>query len=212
MSDTETTNSHKNKQQLNLTYSELLVSARRDFKKDSILFILWGWFLASFYMFAFLMAHSLYIMRKQTFFETIIVSLFAFTVTYSIFHIIRNCKKRSSNPLSISLQYVWVSFCVCLVVIHIIQNTLHEFHLQQPLIILMIAFAQIISGGILRYRLMIVLGVIIGIFSYFSSLLSINLQFVIGAFVFLVAFIIPGHILYFQYKKKTQEHTITIKK
>jgi len=211
MSKTEITNSHNNKQQSNLTYSVLLESARINFKKDSILFILWGWNLALFYIFGFFITRSLYLMRKQTFFETILVSLLAFTVTYSIFHLIRNYKTRSYNPISISIQYGWVSFCVCLVVIHIIQvNTQHEFYLQQPLIILMIAFAQTITGGILRFRLMIVCGVIIGILSYITSLLSISPQFLIGAFAFLVAFIIPGHILYFQYKKKKQVHNITI--
>jgi len=192
-------------QQINVPDPELLELARIRFEKDSILFILWGWALACFYTIGNLMTSSLYMMRERAFFDAVLVMVLAFALIYSIYYLVRNCKKRSPNSIHRLLRYVWVMFCVAVVVIHIIQAKASDgFYIQHSVIYLMIAFAHTITGGILRYRLLIIYGLIIGIGSYFTFVLSYNSHCEVGAFAFLVAFIIPGHVLYYRYKKKMQ--------
>jgi hypothetical protein len=77
-------------------------------------------------------------------------------------------------------------------------NVLHKiiFELQHPIFMMFIAYAIIITGGILRYRMMIAGGIVFGILAYLGSHLSLQNQLLAEASAWLIAFIIPGHILF----------------
>ncbi len=60
----------------------------------------------------------------------------------------------------------------------------------------MIAFALTATGGILRYKLVIIGGIIFGGLALLASFFSLQEQLLIEAIGWMVAFIIPGHILY----------------
>jgi branched-subunit amino acid ABC-type transport system permease component len=70
------------------------------------------------------------------------------------------------------------------------------FELQHPVFMVFIAFATVITGGILRYRMMIVGGIVFGLLAYGCSYLPIIDQLLVEAIAWLIAFIIPGHLLY----------------
>ena len=60
----------------------------------------------------------------------------------------------------------------------------------------LIAFATVVTGGILRYRLIIIGGIVFGLLAYISSHLPLQQQLLAEAIGWLIAFIIPGHVLY----------------
>jgi branched-subunit amino acid ABC-type transport system permease component len=82
-------------------------------------------------------------------------------------------------------------------------NVLHvaNLELQHPVFMMFIAFATVITGGILRYRMIIFGGIIFGLLAYASSYFNLREQLVLEAIAWLIAFIIPGHLLYANRKK-----------
>ena len=83
--------------------------------------------------------------------------------------------------------------------INLIQgNILHSinFELQHPIFMVVIAFAITITGVMLRYRLMILMGILFGLLAYGASFFELKLQVLIEAIAWFLAFCLPGHILY----------------
>jgi hypothetical protein len=106
--------------------------------------------------------------------------------------------------IGISLRWIWFSLIISLVLINLIQfNVLHKinFELQHPLFMVVIAFAIVATGGILRYRLIIAGGIVFGLLAYLCSYLTLPQQMLIEAIAWAIAFVIPGHILYAQRNK-----------
>jgi len=77
-------------------------------------------------------------------------------------------------------------------------NVLHSinFQLQHPLFMVLMAFAVTVTGGILRQRLIIIGGVVFGALALTASYLGLQEQLLLEAVAWMVAFIIPGHILF----------------
>jgi len=113
-------------------------------------------------------------------------------------------RKKVQTYIGISLRYVWISLFVCMVLVNLIQfNVLQDinFELQHPIFMVLMAFAVTTTGGILRYRMIIIGGVAFGILALVASYLNLQEQLLIESVAWAIAFIIPGHILYANRKK-----------
>jgi branched-subunit amino acid ABC-type transport system permease component len=60
----------------------------------------------------------------------------------------------------------------------------------------LMAFAVTVTGGILRYRLIIIGGVVFGLLALIASLLKLQEQLLVESVAWIISFIVPGHILY----------------
>jgi branched-subunit amino acid ABC-type transport system permease component len=65
----------------------------------------------------------------------------------------------------------------------------------------LMAFAVTITGGILRYRLIIIGGVVFGILALVASYLNLKEQLLVESAAWTISFIIPGHLIYANRKK-----------
>jgi hypothetical protein len=82
----------------------------------------------------------------------------------------------------------------------ILYNVTHEvnFTLQHPLFMVLTAFAILVTGVILRVKLIILGGIVFGILAYFASFLNLHDQLFLDGIGWFVALAIPGHIMYFK--------------
>ncbi len=82
-------------------------------------------------------------------------------------------------------------------------NVLHQinFELQHPIFMVIIAFAITVTGGILRHRLIIIGGILFAALAYTASYFNLQEQLLIESFAWVIAFIIPDHILYAKREK-----------
>jgi hypothetical protein len=129
-------------------------------------------------------------------YTTIVLAVFG--LGFSIIYIYRKSRK-ASTYIGISLRYVWVSMFAGMVLINLIQaNVLHKitFELQLPIFMVLVSFALVVTGGILRYKMIIAGGIIFGLMAYLASFFSLHQQLLIEAIAWVIGFIIPGHILY----------------
>ena len=177
---------------------EMIQVSQKKLKNDGVLFILWGWTIFYNYISWYIINNIVTTYQIKMGFEYFAKGLVVLAFAFSIYYIFKKNKKVTTY-IGISLRYVWISLIVCLSLVNmIIFNTIHEFNpaLQHPIFMVFMAFAVVITGGILRYKLIIFGGVVFGLLAYLCSYLSLENQMLIEAFAWLIAFIIPGHYLY----------------
>lgn len=185
------------KQSLRLI-NEMIQVSQKKLKNDGILFIIWGWCMFLTYSFSFIQGITHFSHRVGKLISSVNTLLGIGAILFTIYYIL-NQRKKVQTYISISLRYVWGSLFIGLVLINLIQfNVLHKinFELQHPIFMVLIAFATVITGGILRHKLIVAGGIIFGILAYISSHLLLNNQLLLEAIAWLIAFIIPGHLLY----------------
>jgi hypothetical protein len=177
---------------------EMIQVSQKKLKNDGILFIVWGWIMFTNYLIMFLVRKIVltYTVSKLLNYipSVLLLSALVFTIYY-----IYTQRKKVKTYIGVSLRYVWVSVFVSMVLINLIQfNVLHKiyFELQHPVFMVIFAFAIVVTGGILRYRLIIIGGIAFGILAFLASYLPLSTQMLMDAGAWLIAFIIPGHILF----------------
>jgi hypothetical protein len=177
---------------------EMIQVSQKKLKNDGILFIVWGWVIFYNYISWYVINDMVTSYQIYKGFEYFAKGLVLFAFAFSIYYIFRKSRKVTTY-IGISLRYVWISLIVCLSLVNmIIFNVIHGFNaaLQHPIFMVFMAFAIVVTGGILRYKLIILGGVIFGLLAYICTYLSIENQMLIEALAWLIAFIIPGHYLY----------------
>jgi hypothetical protein len=178
---------------------EMILVSRNKLKRDGILFIVWGWILFINYFFLNYLSNVLVTTNQiMSFVRPLRVILPVLGILYSIYYIFKE-RRKVQTYIGISLRYVWISLFFCLSLVNMIQfNVLHSinFELQHPIFMVFIAFAVTITGGILRYRLIIIGGFVFAVLAYTASYFKLQEQLLIESIAWVVAFIIPGHILF----------------
>lgn len=198
MDTNKNTSESLNEAQSLLVIKEMIKVSKNKLKQDGILFIVWGWVL-------FFVSTTGYIERALalTFGIKKVLNVFGvalplIALIFSVYYLIIESKKVQTY-IGISLRYVWISLFVCMVLVNLIQfNVLHSinFELQHPIYMVLMAFAVTVTGGILRYRLIIIGGVIFGILAFTASYLKLQEQLLVESAAWIISFIVPGHILY----------------
>lgn len=178
--------------------SEIIKVSQRKLKSDGILIVLWGWIMTIHYLTFYLVEKLAVGYRLNRISKYTAIGLVLGGLAYTIFYLVKEHRKVQTY-IGVSLRYIWISMFVSMVIINLIQNNvLHEiiFELQHPIFMTIIAFAIVATGGILRYRLIIIGGAIFGLLALISSYLPLPDQLLVEAVAWFVAFVIPGHMLY----------------
>jgi hypothetical protein len=177
---------------------EMIEVSRKKLQNDGILFILWGYALCFSALSRFLIWKILLSNMQMKSLKLLDLIISFSVLVFTIYYLIRQQKKVKTYIRS-SLRWVWFAAVGCLILINLIQmNTLHKinFELQHPVFMVVIAFAVVITGGLLRYRLMIFMGILFALLAYGSSFFELYWQLLFEGIAWFLAFCIPGHILY----------------
>lgn len=182
---------------------EMIQVSQKKIKNDGILFIVWGYVMLYNYLSSYILRNLVISFQVEDAFRYFGNGLGIAAFAYTIYYIYKKSRK-TSTYISISLRYVWISLIICLSMTNIIMykelGTLN-IELQHPILMLFIAFATVVTGGILRYKLIIIGGIVFGMLAYTCSFLDIGAQMIAEAAAWLIAFIIPGHYLFANRKK-----------
>ena len=83
--------------------------------------------------------------------------------------------------------------------------TFVNFHpeLQHPVFMILIAFAIVVTGLLLRYLPVLAGGIIFALLGFACSYLGLQDQWLAEALAWLIAFVIPGHIVFSRRKKQS---------
>lgn len=177
---------------------EMLKVSQKKLKNDGILLIVWGWVLFINYAAMFLPWKVVLTVQLTNLLKYATSGLALAGVIYTVYYIYKQ-RKKVQTYIGIALWYVWGSVLFCMVLINLILfNGLHKaiFELQHPIFMVIFAFATIVTGSILRNKLIILGGIVFGLLAYFSSFLALPEQLLLEAIAWLIALVIPGHLLY----------------
>ena len=177
---------------------EMIAVSRIKLRQDGILFIVWGWTLFYVSFGGFLSRTFVMTYQINKTLSRLGYVIAAAAALFTIYYLIKQ-RKKVQTYIGVSLRYVWISFFLSTVLVNVIQmNVLHSinFQLQHPLFMVLMAFAVTVTGGILRQRLIIIGGVVFGALALTASYLGLQEQLLLEAVAWMVAFIIPGHILF----------------
>jgi hypothetical protein len=181
---------------------EMIRVSQKKVQSDGILLIVWGYAMSLMHLSSWLV-ENLFLPNRVIFlmkFADPVLPILAFGFT--VWHVFVQ-RKRMTTYVGQSLQYVWIALFFSLVLTNLILFQVLDqvnFTIQHPLFMVLIAFAVAVTGVILRYKLIIAGGVVFGILAFVASLLELTDQMLLHAIAWLIAIIIPGHILYFKSK------------
>jgi hypothetical protein len=186
-----------------LVIQEMIQMSQRKIKNDGILLIVWG-YAASLPSLIKYLKEILFLPNRVMFvlkFVDPVLPLLAlaFTIYY-----IYNERKKMTTYIGASLRSIWISLFGCMVLTNVIlANVTHEvnFTLQHPLFMVLTAFAILVTGVILRYKLIILGGIVFGISAYIASFLILKDQMLLDGIGWFLALAIPGHLMYFKREK-----------
>lgn len=177
---------------------EMIAVSRIKLRQDGILFIVWGWVLFYVSFSGFITRSIVLTYQMNRIISRLGIILGAAAALFTIYYLIRQ-RKKVQTYIGVSLRYVWISFFLSTVLVNLIQmNVLHSinFELQHPLFMVLMAFAVTVTGGILRHRLIIIGGAVFGALALTASYLGLKEQLLLEAVAWMIAFIVPGHILF----------------
>jgi len=177
---------------------EMIAVSRIKLRQDGILFIVWGWVLFYVSFSGFITRSIVLTYQMNRIISRLGIILGAATALFTIYYLIKQ-RKKVQTYIGISLRYVWTSLFLSTVLVNLIQmNVLHSinFELQHPLFMVLMAFAVTVTGGILRHRLIIIGGAVFGALALTASYLGLKEQLLLEAVAWMIAFIVPGHILF----------------
>ncbi|WP_430934778.1 hypothetical protein [Saccharicrinis sp. 156] len=184
---------------------DMIEVSRKKLQNDGILFIIWGWTMFINYFFLNYLTSILVTSQQvMSIVRPLRILLPLFAIGFTIYYITKE-RKKVKTYIGISLRYIWVSMFFCMVFINLIQfNVLQKinFELQHPIFMILIAFAITISGVVIRYKMIIIGGILFAILGLTASYFLLISQMLIEAIAWFVAFVIPGHMLYAQRKEK----------
>jgi len=179
---------------------EMIQLSQKKLRSDGILLLVWG-YAASLPSLIKYLKEILFLPNRVMFLLKFVdpvlpLLALAFTIYY-----IYNERKKVTTYIGASLRYVWISLFGCMVLTNLIlMNVTHEvnFTLQHPLFMVLTAFAILVTGVILRYKLIILGGVFFGVLAYIASFMVLHDQLFLDGIGWFLALAVPGHILYYK--------------
>ena len=173
-------------------------------KRWAILFIVWGWLLLLGSLMGYVERSMTYSFLLEDVMNFLQIALPVIAIAFTIYFLIEQRKDKRGKQLRITLISLWIALVVSMVIVNLIQqNVMNElnFELQHPLFMVLTAFAITMTALIIRYRFMIIGGVLFGLSALAASYLKLPEQLLVESLAWLLAFVIPGHLLYARNKK-----------
>lgn len=180
------------------TIQEMLEVSKRKFQSDGILFIVWGWIMTIHYMVSFVLGYSNLSTQLRHGIEFLTTGFIILGFAFTLYYIFKQ-RKKVQTYIGVSLRYVWVGMFFSLVLVNVIQFRVLQginFELQHPIFMVIIAFATVVTGGILRYQLIVYGGISFALLALLSSRLPLESQLLMESIAWFIAFVVPGHMLY----------------
>ncbi len=173
---------------------KMISSAKRDFEDDSFHYLIWGWlvFLAC--------ATQFVLMKLNVSFSYIGWMIFMpiGAIASMIYGYKQDKKQRVKSYIDEVMKYVLISFLVALGTVLVFMPKLGL--MTYPLVMLVYGTWLFTSGGMIKFRPLIIGGVLNWILGIFSAFLVFEYQLMILALAVLLGYIIPGHMLKNKFK------------
>lgn len=203
MNTIQSTEEPIDEKQLLQTLKTAVNTSKKSLMDDRLLLICWG--LAFSISFAWGYYNSIKLVPSRVIDFIMIfkplagIALIVFTVYFIFFR-----KNNVRTYTAISTRFVWIGIIIAhnlnVIVIKHFSPELN-FEMLHPLQMVLVGFALFVTGGIYRYYILSVSGILMWIAAGIAAGYDMNVQYLIRAIADFVCFVIPGILMYSQIKK-----------
>ena len=193
MESTEKTLNERESLQL---IEQMMLTAKQEIGEDGIMYLAWGWLV----LVAALTNYALQFILQNPYHWLPWAVLMPLGGIFSFIYGARKSKQqRVKTFVGEFLGYLGIAFGVCLFVV-----LFFGYKLQlncYPMVMLIYGIWLFVSGGMLRFKPLIIGGIINWGFAIASFFVTFDIQLIFIAVAVLLGYIIPGHMLNQQFRK-----------
>ena len=168
--------------------TRMIKQAQGNVKKSSFHFLLWGWVvvIANLGMFA---------LTQLDYSRPYLIWLICIPawITSMFYGYKGSREKRVMTYIDRSIMWLWIGFGISVFTIVFFGYTI-QFNLN-PVILLMSALPTLVSGVIIRFRPLIIGGVMFWLFGIMCFLITPQYQTLVGAVAVAIGYLVPGYLL-----------------
>ena len=174
----------------------MMLSAKKEIREDGFMSLFWGWL-----VFVAALTHYFlqFIINYEYPWIPWIVLMPLGGVASFIYGARKSKKQKVRTFADEFLSHLRIAFGICLFIV-----LFFGYKLQlncYPMVMLLYGFSLFVSGGVLRFNPLIIGGVINWGFAIASFFVTFNIQLLFISAAVLLGYIIPGHMLNYQFKK-----------
>lgn len=175
---------------------DMISKTKRDYSDNGFLYLFWGYIV-------FVAAAAHYVLMKIGYLHSYLpwAILMPIGSLVMVIWVVRqtNKEKKIKTYVDDLMKYIWMSFGAVLLIVLFRMPLLKLY--TYPIIILLYGIPTFITGGIFKFKPLMLGGVLCWVFGLIAFQMSFDNQLVWLMASLLVAYIIPGHILKYQFKK-----------
>jgi hypothetical protein len=113
-------------------------------------------------------------------------------------------KEKVKTFVGEAIGYLWIALAFSFIILAIINALSNAWQTAFTYYILLYAIGTFVTGNLLRFKPLIIGGIINFILVVVSVKFGYDLQLLIGGLAILCSYIIPGYLLKAQYQKQTK--------
>lgn len=178
--------------------NSMINKAKRRFGENGFLYLLWGWVI-----FCCSVGHFILITTTGIKHPEIIWTLCWLAVIFQIIYLIKNKKKETVKTYSDDIiDYIWISFGICLAIISIAMSRLNAWQHLYPMYLMLYGTPTFLSGVAMQFTPLKIGGIICWILAVIAIFINPLYALLLLAVAVVAAWIIPGYLLRKKYKQE----------
>lgn len=174
----------------------MINQAKNRFNENGFLYLMWGWLI-------FFCAVVHFVSLKLNLFKNpeIIWAACWLAVIFQVIYLSKRKKKENVKTYSENiLNYIWISFGICMFIVVIIAAKTNYWSLLNSLILVFYGTPTFLSGIVMQFKPLIIGGIICWMLAIISILILPVYVLLLLALAVIAAWIIPGYLLRARYK------------
>lgn len=178
-----------------LLIDNMINQAKNRFSENGFLYLLWGWL-----VFFCSIAHFILLKLDLLTHPEIIWASCWLAVIFQIFYLSKRKKKEKVKTYSENIiNYIWVSFGICMLVVSIIVSKTNNWDIINSLILLFYGIPTFLSGIAMQFKPLVIGGVTCWLLAAVSVFILPIYVLLLLATAVISAWIIPGYMLRAKY-------------
>ncbi len=170
--------------------SEMVNASKHNLAEDSIIYLMWGYGVAI----SALLHYVLHFYIGLNYAHYVWFTMPVLGIINFIYFAKKEKRKRVNTYINRSMAYVWLGFLLCILSLLAISSQLNWSGVY-PVFMLFYGMATISSGGILKFKPLLIGGAMSIIIGIFAAYFAFEYQLLLLSLAIICSFVIPGHLL-----------------
>ncbi|HUX84931.1 MAG TPA: hypothetical protein VMV20_06830 [Chitinophagaceae bacterium] len=181
---------------------EMISKTKEDLTYDSFYLLLWGWLVISICLLQFILLEYFKWPYHYLAWTLIWIGIIASIIRA----ITEKRRERVRTYVGDALKYIWLGMFAAFIILGSVCGILQLWQACFPLYIILYGLGTFISGGLIRFRPLMIGGTACWVLAIVAALVPYDVQIVLGAVAILVSYVIPGHMLRY---RQIQRHKLS---